>query len=303
MHHRTFAVGRRASQVLASIVAVAAVAALPSSSRAVISYNNATGNTTAPAGDQGWSYTGTFAAASGVAIAPMAFLATVHQGGNVGDQFELNGSNYTTTSVDTVPGTDLRVWHVSSTLNAYTQLYTGNPVGQSFTDVGYGIHTLGAAVGSNGWQWGSTLGKSWGTNIVDSLDTQDGFHELKFDFDPTTNEGVLANKDSGGGVFILDGGVWKVAGINYGLDAVTFSQNPDGSAPFDGAIYDKTGLFRPTGPGTAVSAGTGPVIAYAHDVSFYASEIQALVPEPGSVCLMLAPAALALTRRRRRRSR
>jgi hypothetical protein len=67
---------------------------------------------------------------------------------------------------------------------------------------------------------------------------------LQATFDATggPNEAHLTAGDSGGGLFVQDEGVWKLAGVNYGVDA-KFSLSGENGTSFDAAIFDMGGLY------------------------------------------------------------
>jgi hypothetical protein len=290
-----------------SILTMLAVFAIGSPAGAVMVFNNPSGNTDGT-GVGGWQYVGSFASAGGVAIAPHHFLATQHQAGSVGGVFNLNGTAYLTVGYTDIPDTDLRLWQVAGTLNAYTELYRTSAVGQPTNIIGQGIHTLGSEVdvipgpGSNGWRWGATSGKSWGVNTIDSaVIAANGYRLIQFDFDPAAGEATYGAGDSGGGVFVNDNGTWKLAGLSYAVESQysttntgTPETNPDA---FRGAVYDGSGLYLWTGSAW-IDAPSRPQHGYAHDLSHYASAIDAAIPEPATLSL-LATATLLLLRRRR----
>ena len=62
-----------------------------------------------------------------------------------------------------------------------------------------------------------------------------------FDRNGLPDEAQLSGGDSGGAVFIQENGVWKLAGINYGV--LSLSQNSSGSPSFSAALYDTRGLY------------------------------------------------------------
>ena len=66
---------------------------------------------------------------------------------------------------------------------------------------------------------------------------------LAASFDATggANECTLASGDSGGGVFIQEDSVWKLAGISYAVDG-PFSLTDSGAA-FNAAVFDVGGLY------------------------------------------------------------
>jgi hypothetical protein len=91
-----------------------------------------------------------------------------------------------------------------------------------------------------GWQAGASDGvMRWGQNRVCAAGSC-----LAAAFTGTNgpNEGYLSGGDSSGAVFIQDStGVWKLAGINYGIDG-PFATSPSG-ASFYGAIFDENNLY------------------------------------------------------------
>jgi hypothetical protein len=60
-------------------------------------------------------------------------------------------------------------------------------------------------------------------------------------------ESHLSVGDSGGPVFIKDGRVWKLAGINFGVDG-PFNTTNSGTG-FNAAIFDARGLYVETTTG------------------------------------------------------
>lgn len=279
---------------------------------AVIVYNDPDGQTTAPnladPTEGGWGYVGSFHGSSAVAIGPNHFISSKHQSGPnepaVSGTFTLNGIPYAVTGYTSIPNSDLRVWEVGSTLPLYAPLYTGDPTGLQATVIGYGRHTLGAAVttsdpapNAHGWVWGETGGESWGSNTVDAQVQDGSWRFLRFDFDPTTGEGTLAANDSGGGLFVQEGGVWKLAGVHYGVESA-YNYAPQDAGAFSAAIYEGQGLYY-NGNNGWVDARSGPQFAYSMDISYYAGDIQAAVPEPASLTLLASGAVGLMIRRRR----
>lgn len=83
---------------------------------------------------------------------------------------------------------------------------------------------------------------------------------------PLTDEAQASNGDSGGGVFVFDGGQWKLSGIMIAINDTYNNQ-----------------------PANTVLFGDQTLIA---DLSIYRSQIVAIVPEPGSAALALVAAVM-----------
>ena len=221
-------------------------------------------NTTAPTGSldgSGWQFQGRFNQFLGTPVGPHHFLAAKHIGGSVGNKFYYGGEVFTTVGTVADAGSDLRLWEVSERFSSYAPLYSGtDEAGKGLVVFGRGLergvavtNTLTTGFGrnqttsamTNGWRWGSNTGiQRWGTNKVSSVTTIGSYPMLKVDWDADSadEECMLADKDSSGGVFIQDNGVWKLAGMNYTIGpASTYSFNSDGSASFSAAILDFTG--------------------------------------------------------------
>ncbi len=232
-------------------LSAAALLAVPAGTQALIFYDTAdtNHNTTAPSGslaNSGWQWQGRFAQYLGTPVAPHYFLTAAHFGGATNWPFTYGGTTYTATAYFSDPGSDLRLWRVRERFPSYAPLYTGsNEAGQPLVVFGRG-KTRGADVSVEGalkgWQWGVFDGTMrWGQNTVSAA----GGGLLRADFDRTggTNECHLADKDSGGAVFIYDGGAWRLAGINFTVDG-PYSTNSTGSNSFLAALFDTGGLYE-----------------------------------------------------------
>ena len=116
--------------------------------------------------------------------------------------------------------------------------------------------------------------------------------------------------DSGGGLFALEGGVWKLAGVNYGVDGLfdTNDTENDGSE-FMASLFDRGGLYEgmDSSGWTLVSDSSKdkPSNLYFSSIAANADAIKAItalpVPEPGGAVLV-AIGGLAWGLRRRRGS-
>jgi len=303
--------------------------------RAVILMRDATRNTSAPYGswggylvNSGWQWQGNVGSTLGTPISSKHFITASHTGGWVGQQFTLNGTNYTTTAMYDDPATDLRIFQVDKTFSSYAPLYTGWSDTNAYM-VTYGRGTtrgneVWATGGHKGWYNGWSDGvKSWGSNYSNGTYWGGGGLGtlLKFPFNKTggtLDEATLSAGDSGGGVFINDGGKWKLAGINYAVDG-PFSTWAGGG--FNGAIFDKGGLYTRNGTTWQMNWDTWndqPTSFYATRItersgwinsiiggslwatpSSYTGSSVSAVPEPASVSLIGIGAAALFLRRRR----
>ena len=238
---------------------------------AVILYRtgDATANTAAPDilfPHDGWDYEGTWGGFLGTPIAPHSFISAAHIGQAGGTTFTFQGSNYTVLPGIYDPQSDLVVWHVVQTFPTFVSLYSKpDEVGQGTVDIGRGTQR-GASYSLNsvmlGWLWGNGDGvKRWGQNTFsNAFQYQTNWDLLYAPFDQIglIEECTLSSGDSGGAAFISDGGTWKLAGINYAVDG-DFSENPDGSLPFTGALFDTRGLYTQQGSQWVQITGPNPV--------------------------------------------
>ena len=129
-------------------------------------------------------------------------------------------------------------------------------------------------------------------------------HLLRSSFDPLSgqNEATLSVGDSGGGMFINDGGIWKLAGINYGVDGF-FDTNDDVDAnEFSAALFDRGGFYQGSdadGWSAVPLPPDSPASFYASRISASVLEIQSIigVPEPAGAVLLLLGGLLMIRRR------
>lgn len=249
-------------------------------------------NTNAPGGaltNSGWQYQGTWSTFSGTVISSNAFITAKHVGGAVGDLFTFRGVHYAATASYESPEADLRIWRVAGQFPAFAPLYTrGNENGKALVVFGRGTQR-GPEVRINnrlkGWQWG--LGDAvqrWGKNSVSGIlqgPTEIG-EVLRAGFNAGGhNEVTLSAGDSGGAVFIRDGRIWKLAGINYGVDGPYNTTNS--GAGFDAAIFNSRGLYVPDG-GTGWQPFSGKPITgnfYATRISSHVAWINSVLSLPG----------------------
>ena len=240
-------------------------------------------NTNAPTGvltNSGWQYEGTWGSAIGTVIAPRFFITAKHVdiGVTTNQIFHLNGVSYHPIAKFTTLSSDLDVWKTAETFPLYAPLYTlANEAGGHVVVFGRGTQRgAPVVVGgvTNGWQWGAPDGvQRWGENDVSSTTNGGtGVGDLlrcTFDAGIGSNECDTSQGDSGAGLFIQDGGVWKLAGVNYEADG-PFSNAVDGTV-FNAALVDVRGLFQEVGPDVwQFISGPQPVPS-----AFYSTRISA----------------------------
>ncbi len=224
-----------------------------------------------PAGG-GWDYEGPFNAFLGTPIGPRHFLTAAHVRGGPGQELVFAGQTFHTVRGYADPaGSDLFVWEVDGTFPRFAPLFDrpGAEVGRGLYVFGRGARRGGPvhvpagdpAPGTlAGWAWGNdAYVQRWGRNVVDRI--EEGYLVANFDAPGTADavgadEAALSTNDSGGGVFLQDGGVWKLAGINYGVSG-PYSYAASGAGAFSASLFQPAGLYENGGSDGYVPA-TGP---------------------------------------------
>ncbi|MBS0657594.1 MAG: hypothetical protein JSR82_05015 [Verrucomicrobia bacterium] len=225
-------------------------------------------------------------------ISPNHFISAEHLG--IGDgphPFVFQGVTYMTNGSFKVPGADLRVWRISGTFPTWAPLFSspGAELGRHLVVFGAGTRR-GAAYSfggtQRGWLWGDIDGRlRWGENKVASLLDIGGFgQQIYGTFDAGSaglgyHECHLSNRDSGGPVFIREGGVWKVAAVNFSVDGY-FAEAATGGDFFIGAFTDCSGLYSDDGSGNRdFIPGPAPVPTgfYSTRISAYLNDIRTYI--------------------------
>ncbi|MDZ4290028.1 MAG: PEP-CTERM sorting domain-containing protein [Prosthecobacter sp.] len=309
---------------------VCASALLAETARAIILVDtpNPLTNTTAPTGiyaDSGWDFLGEYGSSLGTMIAPQYFITAQHtglQGSTFVSTAELNGSADVTYTIDTaanggtgywdIAGTDLRILKINETFSAYVGLYAGGAeIGAEMVTFGRGGPRGADVVQSaelKGWQYNASDGVfRWGTNVISAV-VPSGVGSLlsaSFDAGGGVNEATLSSGDSGGGVFILDGGQWKLAGVNFGVDGWFDFNDVVDSGEFEAALFDMGGLYigNDSDGWTLVPDGAVDVPShlYASRIADNAAVIDSIVgvPEPGGLWVLFLAAVTTVSVRRR----
>lgn len=213
-------------------------------------------NTSTPGDNSGWQYEGKFVGFLGVPIAPHFFITAKHFGGSVGDVLDLHGDAYVTIAIHDSATTDLRIWEVDhdKPFPTYAPLSSGAAdLGATAAIFGCGAqrgNPVSVSGESKGWEWGtSNYVERWGKNVVSgTVDGGAGYGELlhcQFNNPGIANECQLSVGDSGGGMFVMENGLWRLAGIHLSVDG-PFRMGSEG-AGFNAALYDKGGLEELTG--------------------------------------------------------
>jgi len=301
-------------------------------SHGVILYSSPTRNTTPPSGSlagSGWQYQGQWGEFLGTPIAPQYFVTASHVGGTIGQNFSYNGSSYPVSAGFSSPNSDLTIWKINGTFDTFAPLYRGGSEnGKGVVVFGRGTQRGTEVRARNGqlkgWTWGAYDSvQSWGTNSVSSIVNAGpgagSLLKINFDARGGANEAALSGGDSGGAMFLQDGGVWKLAGINRGVDGPFSTTGVDGSG-FLAAIFDQGGLYTGGDGRWSFVKDSGKDIAagaYATRIASNLSWIDGVtsgsvaatigggagtsgaVPEPAGVALLAAGAGLMLKRRRR----
>ncbi len=216
------------------------------------STDDPTYNTNAPTKtltNSGWQFQGTWGLFSGTVISPNCFITSKHLGGAISNVFVFRRIEYPTVAFYDDPNGDLRIWRVSGVFPTNAPLYSkSNERGKSFVVIGRGTQRgAEVRVGNKlkGWRWGTWDGvQRWGQNKVNAIvDGGPGQGDMLRAFFTAggRNKAHLSEGDSGGAVFIKDGKVFKLAGINYSVDGPYNTTNS--GLGFDAALFNQRDLY------------------------------------------------------------
>jgi len=178
--------------------------------------------------------------ASAVAISPTEVITTRHQGAGVGTAVQAGGVWYVVGQYYPHPQADLRIVTLEkdgqpANLTDYVDIYRGTVKeerGQVAVIGGWGLGRGVDLVSDDtvyGYAWGdeSSVELRWGQNRIDGYGTGGGDYvsrTVKASFAGVglggyvPYEAALADKDSGGGWFLQEDGVWKVAGLSRSVE-------------------------------------------------------------------------------------
>ncbi|MEY2562119.1 MAG: hypothetical protein QOH88_312 [Verrucomicrobiota bacterium] len=289
----------------AVLIAAALSVSIPET-RAIILFGTGdpTANISAPVGSVAnipWNYQGQWGGFLGTPIAPHFFVTAKHVGGGVGQVFYFQGVAYTTTATFADPSTDLQIWQVAETFPYYAPLYTNSDeVGRPLVVIGRGTQR-GAEVDvkrkARGWGWGTGDSvQRWGENIVSAVISGGPNNEYIYaafeepagrdhKSSSAANEATLSSGDSGGGVFLNDGGIWKLAGINYAVDG-PFYASPSGAGAFFAALFDARDFYYKDDKGNYVlitGKSAVPTGFYATRISSRLTWISSVIQPPAEL--------------------
>ena len=184
-------------------------------------------------------------------IAPHFFITAKHIGGGIGNVLDFHGDSYTVIASHPSPTTDLQIWEVDHSKPFPIFAPLASAAGDTLTTatvIGRGTRrgvpvTVGEVL--KGWKWGSSDNvQRWGRNDVEGVLPGDpGVGELlfcNFNAQALPDECHLSVGDSGGGMFVLENGLWRLAGVHYSVEGPF--RHDSSEVPFDAALFDIGGL-------------------------------------------------------------
>jgi hypothetical protein len=208
----------------------------------IIDSGDGTENTSAPDDDPGWAHVGRKGGSTVIYLGNGWVLTANHVG--IGDVVfqgvpypAVEGSSIRLQN-ETGPPADLCVFRIDPRpVLPILPIRDSTPtVGTAVTMIGNGRNRGPETSwrGYEGYEWLSSRTMRWGTNLVDGFDTQFDTKAFSTDFTQTggtAHEAQAANGDSGGAVFIKDGGVWELAGVLFAIGTHM-------GQPYETALYE-----------------------------------------------------------------
>ncbi len=234
-------------------------------------------NTSTPGDNSGWQYEGDFGGFLGTPIAPQYFLTAKHVSPGVGAEFHFHGEKFTTTEAHLDSASDLAIIKVDHAFPSYAPLYfSGSETGMELRVFGKGAQRGSELILNGilkGWNWGGgNVLQRWGRNTVSGFANYQTLGDnlllqAEFDSPGLPSEAHLSAGDSGGGVFVFEDGLWKLAAINYAVDDLYAA--PDAGTRFIAAAFDARGYYTPDGLGGFVQIDWNENVP----TSFYSTRI------------------------------
>ncbi|MFM7322374.1 MAG: hypothetical protein ACKO5K_12740, partial [Armatimonadota bacterium] len=229
----------------------------------------------------GWAYCGAWGDYSGVAVGRHWFLTAKHVGGHIGGVFVFQGKEHRAVARTEVGNADLVLWQVEGDLPTWAPLHSGLAGDRlRAVVVGRGLapgEPVVAAGRRVGWTWGRADGRmSWGDgDLVGRATLSGGETVLIGAFTPQGC--AVATGDSGGGVFVREGGRWALAGICRSTQRL-WRRADDAGTTLVASLWDSRG-FVPADSGGRVSSELlgRPSAWVASRVSDHAVRIRAVI--------------------------
>lgn len=209
---------------------------------------------TGPLAGSGWEFQANYLNYHATVISPKHVITARHLGG--AEKVLTRPVIFGATEEETyaikgerilIGDTDFAIFEVWETFSSYAGLYQGvDEAGRELVIHGSGVGR-GDEIPGVGWRWGTGESRKsrWGRNVIKGALTSAGNDFLYFSFDdlPGQDEVMATGGDSGGGWFIRENGVWKLAAVSSAVDGL-YSQNPvpRNANGFRGAVYDGSGL-------------------------------------------------------------
>ena len=322
---KTFQGDRWRRGVVMSAVFSTVVSAIALDARGVIIYDLSTPdrNTSAPSSSEGldaWDLQATWGDFLATPIGPTHFIAAKHVGTQSssiifqGLTYQVNTSVYWND-----PGSDLRIYSLlSGAFSTYAPLYDASvddsEIGKTLTVIGRGTQRGGEVkVGNDlkGWRWGTgDHVQSWGQSKVDVFKSYNSVSDTSLLGFMFASDGIhnaaLSTGDSSGGVFIYANDQWKLAGINYAVSGPFSLTGDPGDSGFMASIFDAQGLYYwDLDSGWEYASDHMSGASYASRISDRLDWIYSVVPEPGTIVMLISAGAFLsafVFRARRRKS-